>query len=441
MPCSALCDRLPCDIRCTKLLPCGHQCPGLCGEECPADICQQCGMRADEEPDLIMMSPYNDIDLNDTPIVVLGCKGRHFFTVETLDGTIGMKDVYNVDPKSGAYSGLKKNEQLATSIPQCPTCREPVRQYATQRYNRLVNRAVIDEMSKRFVVSGQQDLQQLSNQLQSIEQSLEDTRAKLLRSTPKEIIKAISNRYVKLGQLETSVRTFLQKMNERHKPSHKLYEAIMHVTDKHHDLSDDMASMSLDSTNSRKKPDHDQRITLGGRLYHLKVRQVTLNDKFEVLRGSKSSSISFPGGSPVDWSDSFLGDCEQLIKVCKDANSPKLAVEATLYYANIARLLGACGTPVTSKITHFRESAKAFLEDAGRMCESAFQGRDQLRAGIEQSLRLLGREFYAEVTKEEIDAIKRAMVSGRGGIATHSGHWYNCENGHPVSPPQENRDC
>ncbi|KAL4954401.1 hypothetical protein BDW69DRAFT_183532 [Aspergillus filifer] len=26
-----------------------------------------------------------------------------------------------------------------------------------------------------------------------------------------------------------------------------------------------------------------------------------------------------------------------------------------------------------------------------------------------------------------------AMVSGRVGMATHSGHWYNCENGHPFA--------
>jgi hypothetical protein len=40
------------------------------------------------------------------------------------------------------------------------------------------------------------------------------------------------------------------------------------------------------------------------------------------------------------------------------------------------------------------------------------------------------KEWYEEVSPEELAAIKAAMVSG---IATHSGHWYNCENGHPVS--------
>mgnify|MGYP004503096781 CR=1 FL=1 len=58
---------------------------------------------------------------------------------------------------------------------------------------------------------------------------------------------------------------------------------------------------------------------------------------------------------------------------------------------------------------------------------------DLLKQSIERTIQMLCREFYEDVTKEEIEAIKRAMLSSRGGIATHSGHWYNCVNGHPVS--------
>lgn len=406
-------------------------------------------MRTDEQPDLIMMSKYEDIDLNDSPIVVLGCKGRHFFTIETLDGIIGMKDVYEVNPMTGVYFALRDNEQLAASIPQCPTCREPIRQYVTQRYNRVVNRAVIDEMSKRFVVSGQQELQELWNKFRRIEQSLGSTQSKLLPSkeirwnsaAAQDVGKKIANRYVEASHLEKNARSFLSKMAEQHKPSYKLHEAVVHATNNRTDLIESMAQMRLGSPSVSKNQDRDQRITLGGRLYHLRVRLLILNDKFEILSGYKSRSgstdLSFPGGSPLDRSTSFLRDCTELIKDCKSASLPKLAVETTLYYAHITRLLGSSGTiktPLVSQAAQYRESAKVLLEEAEKLCDSAFQDRDRLKEGIEQSLRLLRYEFYAEVTDEEIEAIERAMVSGRGGIASHSGHWYACINGHPVSP-------
>jgi hypothetical protein len=39
--CAAPCTRLPCNKRCSKSLSCGHQCPGLCGEDCPPqNYCQ-----------------------------------------------------------------------------------------------------------------------------------------------------------------------------------------------------------------------------------------------------------------------------------------------------------------------------------------------------------------------------------------------------------------
>jgi hypothetical protein len=86
-----------------------------------------------------------------------------------------------------------------------------------------------------------------------------------------------------------------------------------------------------------------------------------------------------------------------------------------------------------TKVEEYRETAKGLLGRAGKLCELPFKGAAELAEAVEQSLRLLGKEFYEEVTKEELEAIKRAMVSGPGGIATHSGHWYNCVNRHPVS--------
>ena len=39
--CYEPCDRPRCDEPCEELLPCGHFCVGLCGEECPP-LCRIC---------------------------------------------------------------------------------------------------------------------------------------------------------------------------------------------------------------------------------------------------------------------------------------------------------------------------------------------------------------------------------------------------------------
>ena len=85
MPCSAPCNRLPCNKRCTKLLPCGHQCPGLCSEDCLLEYCRECGIKLDAQVDMIEFKEYGDIDLDETPVIALAC--GHFFTAQTLDGT------------------------------------------------------------------------------------------------------------------------------------------------------------------------------------------------------------------------------------------------------------------------------------------------------------------------------------------------------------------
>ncbi|CDM38191.1 unnamed protein product [Penicillium roqueforti FM164] len=48
-------------------------------------------------------------------------------------------------------------------------------------------------------------------------------------------------------------------------------------------------------------------------------------------------------------------------------------------------------------------------------------------------VRLYEETRYETITLEELQLIKMAMVSRRGGMATYSGHWYNCATGHPFA--------
>ncbi|KAI6707951.1 hypothetical protein JHW43_009519 [Diplocarpon mali] len=79
------------------------------------------------------------------------------------------------------------------------------------------------------------------------------------------------------------------------------------------------------------------------------------------------------------------------------------------------------------------QDAIQLLTHAKELCKPPFARASILSVALDYIRGLLRKEWYEEVTAAERTAIKSAMVSGRGGTATHSGHWCNCENGHPFA--------
>jgi hypothetical protein len=414
-------------------------------------------MQADEVPDMILWTRYADHDLDDSPILVLGC--GHFWTMETLDGRVGLKEVYELDDKTGRFVAVAENSQLAAAVPQCLSCQRPIRQHVTQRYNRFINRAVIDEMAKRFIVSGQQELRSLEDGLVALSHELEKSRPStiptvyipsgapeaaecVVERAVKDLNKKLSTRYNKITRFENDIISFQQRMATQHQPAQKLHNAIVHSVTNNTSLDSALANLTLKSAATSAARDSDERIRFGGLVLQIKVQCLTIEDKFEVASSAKKmflgeiDALRFSGGHPGTLSNTYLKSCKALFEMCVEESLPKLAVEAALYYARVARLLASSGLVKAedmSKAQQYRETAKKLLEKAAKLCEQPFKDAEKLAQAVEQSERLLGKEFYAEVTKEEIAAIKKAMVSGAGGIATHSGHWYKCVNGHPVS--------
>ena len=74
----------------------------------------------DQVVDLMEFSSYRDLNLDEQPIMVLECK--HFFSVETLDGILGLDKYYNSHGKC-----VDLDHEL-TMPPTCPTCRKPITQ-------------------------------------------------------------------------------------------------------------------------------------------------------------------------------------------------------------------------------------------------------------------------------------------------------------------------
>jgi hypothetical protein len=89
--CGELCDRKPCNKRCEKIMECGHQCYGLCGERCP-NICEIC------KPD------YLDIKQDKVELLYKTNCG-HVFKLKDLD---------------------KLFDNNSIEIHKCPECKKPL---------------------------------------------------------------------------------------------------------------------------------------------------------------------------------------------------------------------------------------------------------------------------------------------------------------------------
>lgn len=402
------------------------------------------------------MKTYREIDLNDTPIVVLGC--GHFFTTETLDGHMGIEEVYLQDER-GQFTGLRNvSAELARSIPRCPNCQCPVRQHCTKRFNRVINRAVIDEMSKRFLVNGKDELRKLERQILELEQDLERSRenvslpiqlsvlrmvsggrGQLTATNMSKLTEILQERNAKCGNLERAIRLFGDRVADKNQPAQKLHDATVHAA---RQRSIDQLMTNLDITKSVPAIARDRLIIAGGRIAQVQVACIVLADKFSTVQKIKAiaagSSIRIPGGAPEKLAKTFFDTCGRLIYDSAKENLPKIGTEASIYYARIARLYDSrCRSTNTDvdQASQYVKTAKELLLRAIALCKQPFQNADILRDAVEESIKMLRKEWYESVTAEELAAIKKAMVSGPDGIGTHSGHWYNCANGHPVSHP------
>jgi hypothetical protein len=356
---------------------------------------------------------------------------------------------------TGNILGLKAaSSKMSPAIPRCPHCQQPIRQYVTQRYNHLINRAVIDEMSKRFVVTGQTDLQDIEAKLTAEELDLEKTRADVTSTgirtiirprnleevQVKEIRKRLGTRYKPCAQLRRTIVEVQHRMAERHQPAHKLHEATLHALHQDASLEGALAAIKLEECPALDERDH--RITLGARMLQIRVDSIIADDKFSILssvrhtHGAHVATALLSGKSPVSYAEPLLQSCSDFVTTCREKVLPKLAVEAILYYARTTRILETSGLTESKdreKATKYHNTAQSLLEEATELCKHGFQDAANKLQAVDQLIELLRKEWYEDVTAEELASIKNAMVTGSHGIATHSGHWYNCANGHPVS--------
>ncbi|ORX51187.1 hypothetical protein DM01DRAFT_1084351 [Hesseltinella vesiculosa] len=110
--CSEICDRPPCNKPCSKELPCGHRCRGVCGEPCT--ICTMCHADGRCSISLVTFSELEKEDLLYT-LPDCGCT----FTLQGLDSYFEV-------------------EMTNVKLWACPSCLKPVSR--TFRYNQQIKK-------------------------------------------------------------------------------------------------------------------------------------------------------------------------------------------------------------------------------------------------------------------------------------------------------------
>lgn len=450
LPCAAPCDWLPCSKRCEKMLPCGHQCPSICGEACPGTkFCQLCAPDSIKEMqvDYIMMLTYQEVDLSEDPCLFPGC--GHIMTVANMDGHMDMAKHYNMSP-AGTISGLKpappfSNDELKT----CPTCRGSLRNIS--RYGRIIRRALLDESTKKFIVSSHNEYLALHAQYQRDHDQLANTadivqvgsmapvklnisgqvsnQINLIRHVVGSLL--LNSRYKNILELRNRIQAHVKKVTKEEQPFKRVYDFCQDARRRR----DGSSSFDFDQDVLQTKAH------LMGTALLIRCELAILSDVVSVWRDKLPSHLR---AECILSLSSNRERCLGLSQEAAQAKSPLQSVEALLFYAQY----NAIERPFVSADMQeqLREEALDHVDTARKLCAAnpgSTNGMVDEVDAVEKMLR--ASTFFSVVTSEERRAVLAAMATEFLG----TGHWYYCENGHPFTvgecgmPMQQTRcpDC
>ncbi|KAF9765505.1 hypothetical protein IL306_002205 [Fusarium sp. DS 682] len=442
-----------CELPCTwDLEPCGHKCKAKCHSKlmhkamsCNApcsrlrETCDH-NLKKTAQVDLLEFRPFSEINLDENPIIVLGC--GHFFTGETLDGLIGPGEAC-LKAKKGEFVGWKEvSSCFATNVPICPYCEQPIRQHDTKRYGRLVKQAVMDENYRRFLIQNQGELDQLERKLQDLESNLTTTRPSFLKniSPITSVTTWAQKRYADLADLRDMANAFEQSMGQKARPTATPVSAIesSQVQATGSSSPGDVQTEALGSSQHVPR----QQVTLRARLIYTEAQELHLRDFFALSPVSDNASGYT---SMQNWLKSqslptlpdFLNNCADMVKQANDSNLTRIAIAGTLSFAKIARILHyyrdtknvqSSETCMFDAVVAEEQTKHACeLLDAALVQCSKFSDGEKLKQKFQECVEL----FYPrheKMTRGELASITSAMFAvGDCGMPTEVARCPECE--------------
>jgi hypothetical protein len=457
MPCAAPCTWIPCSERCENFLACGCRCPSVCGEECPdARYCQQ--HASDEiksmQADLLLFTCYKNIDLDEDPCVFTSC--GHIFTIDSLDGTMGMQDHYQVNPRTGKYTGLNSTASpfSDSGTKPCPECRGSSRNLA--RYGRIVRRALLDESAKKLTTWSNRRYQDLAISLSNLESELmgstdfprkpkQDIELRGSFETQLNAVKNLktSKRYSKMHALIADIAYFAQRVSKDEQPYQVVHDLV--EVARRRAASESISEFQFSSDELQLR-DYLQACNLLFRSYLILFGDVinvhnntpfaargTLSVDFSeqllwcdglIAEAAKSKSTTQEAEAQVQWAKCVAMEYGTSDAVHEDVEPGQLRALELLKIAANERLdivLDICAKRTKTKVSqqqHGRESA----ETRGDVVQDPMQVLADEAAEVRRMLR-------EAVSNSEMGMVVRTMAKEFGG----TGHWYRCANGHPFT--------
>lgn len=444
MPCAAPCDLVVCSLRCQNLLTCGHQCPSLCGADCPSEIyCQICAPESIKNlrADLIMFTTYAEVDLSENPCVFLPC--GHVFTTESLDGLMQMSEYYQLDDATGIPVALNATPKAFSyeELKTCPDCRGSLR--LVPRYGRIVRGALLDESTKKFITWANQQYLGLASMMKSLQERLIETRSTfalppvnvslvhdshvstLARST------GIHGRYVGLASLRRKIEAFGGKTAAEEQPFRRV-----------RDIVETLRRRRLQEGQTTKAFDFDQLLiqTRGSLLatsLAIRCEIVAIVDFIGVFYGQQQQQ----GSLQVNFAR-IRDVCEALINSAEATSNILQQAEGHIFWAQLAGLEYEVMESRTGNadpvLEHIKTIADAHLDSAEELCQK-YPGQTSNVVDEAEDVRRLLHEAGYQSQMRMVVAAMQAEFSG-------TGHWYRCENGHPFTVgecgmPMESTRC
>lgn len=322
---------------------------------------------------MIEMKDYENHDVDEDPIIVLPC--LHFYASSTMDGLLGMSELYETCKRTGAFIGLKNfmdanvNEKPAV----CPDCRAVI--HSVRRYGRFLNLKGLRSLERKHIFF-------VKNKLKSLQRICEEGKnyneSKFLE---------------KLEELETDIMK---------SPMRKVKDACSSSASAHSMEIPSPPVMPLLGT-----------LELKGRVYSDQIGRYLKKDKF------RSNANDEADDGFLNCFDKAKETYRRGIAIADGSESIRSGANLRLSFASLL-----CRASRSDRIPRDK-----YKEEVITMLDWIIAHEGVL--GNEFALK--AQQIKQQVENDDIVEVVKAMsmTSGYNYGGSWSSHWYECPNGHP----------